>query len=51
MRLYQLFLVSDVQWKAKLILCYTNLLQNWALLDWNRHTQLKKTKETDMDDM
>ncbi|EPB88485.1 hypothetical protein HMPREF1544_04720 [Mucor circinelloides 1006PhL] len=51
MRLYQLFLVSDVQWKAKLILCYTNLLQNWALLDWNRHTQLKKTKETDMDDI
>ncbi|KAF1796465.1 hypothetical protein FB192DRAFT_1463182 [Mucor lusitanicus] len=51
MRLYRLFLVSDVHWKAKLILCYTGLLQNWALLDWNRHTQMSKQGDTDVDDI
>ncbi|SAL95068.1 hypothetical protein [Absidia glauca] len=40
--LYRLYCVSDVQWKAKLILCYRNWLKNWALLDWYRHAERKK---------
>ncbi|KAI8342560.1 Mis6-domain-containing protein [Chlamydoabsidia padenii] len=37
--LYQLYCVSDVRWKAKLILCYKDWLKNWALLDWYRHAE------------
>ncbi|CAO3599492.1 unnamed protein product [Absidia cylindrospora] len=35
--LNRLYCVSDVQWKAKLILCYKDWLKHWALLDWHRH--------------
>jgi hypothetical protein len=51
MRLYRLYIVSDVKWKAKLIVCYTDLLNNWALLDWNRHSKLGKSKESNIDHM
>ncbi|KAI7906552.1 Mis6-domain-containing protein [Cokeromyces recurvatus] len=47
--LYKLYAVSDVRWKTKLILCYTEWLKNWALLDWSRHVQLSKEGETDVD--
>ncbi|KAI8644470.1 Mis6-domain-containing protein [Parasitella parasitica] len=49
MRLYRLFVVSDAKWKAKLILCYTDLLNNWALLNWNRHAMLSKKGESSID--
>lgn len=45
--LYRLYIVSNVTWKAKLICCYTDMLKNWALMDWKRHTQLGK--EIDID--
>ncbi|ORZ07837.1 Mis6-domain-containing protein [Absidia repens] len=35
--LSQLYCISDVRWKAKLILCYKDWLKHWALLDWHRH--------------
>jgi centromere protein I len=37
--LYRKYYVSDVFWKAKLIMCYTEWLKNWALLDWKGHTR------------
>ncbi|CEP08174.1 hypothetical protein [Parasitella parasitica] len=49
MRLYRLFVVSDAKWKAKLILCYTDLLNNWALLNWNRHAKLSEQGESSID--
>ncbi|KAI9256561.1 Mis6-domain-containing protein [Phascolomyces articulosus] len=50
--LYRLYTVSNVQWKAKLILCYTEWLKNWALLDWKRHSERrKKGTDSDMDDL
>ncbi|KAI8097038.1 Mis6-domain-containing protein [Halteromyces radiatus] len=51
--LYRLFSVSDVQWKAKLILCYKNWLTNWALLDWRRHSERRQTtsNEDNKDEM
>ncbi|KAI9489715.1 Mis6-domain-containing protein [Zychaea mexicana] len=50
--LHRLYYVSDVKWKAKLILCYTEWLKNWALLDWKRHRERRSTNtEIDMDEM
>ncbi|KAI8067605.1 Mis6-domain-containing protein [Gongronella butleri] len=40
--LYRLFCVNDVRWKARLIMCYRDLLANWALLDWHRHFELRE---------
>ncbi|KAG0165124.1 hypothetical protein DFQ30_008930 [Apophysomyces sp. BC1015] len=43
--LYRLYCVSDVVWKSRLILCYTEWLKNWALLDWNRHSTRRATAD------
>ncbi|KAI9255969.1 Mis6-domain-containing protein [Sporodiniella umbellata] len=44
-----LFSMSDTVWRAKLILCYTEWLKNWALLDWKKHTELKQDAEKEVD--
>ncbi|KAL1932275.1 hypothetical protein VTP01DRAFT_9331 [Rhizomucor pusillus] len=43
--LYRLFWRSDALWKARLILCYTEWFKNWALLDWNRHAQRRRSAD------
>ncbi|KAI8366097.1 Mis6-domain-containing protein [Radiomyces spectabilis] len=50
--LYRLFCVSNVSWKARLILCYTEWLKNWALLDWNEHAKKRRNLDpySDMDE-
>ncbi|KAI8066934.1 Mis6-domain-containing protein [Gilbertella persicaria] len=40
--LCRLYVASDVKWKSKLILCYTEWLKNWAALDWKQHVRLRK---------
>ncbi|KAL0074878.1 Mis6-domain-containing protein [Phycomyces blakesleeanus] len=50
--LYRLFCLSDVTWKTGLVLCYTNWLKNWSLLDWHGHVnrrQENSISETDVD--
>ncbi|KAI9480886.1 MAG: Mis6-domain-containing protein [Benjaminiella poitrasii] len=47
--LYSLFIISDVEWKSKLVLCYTEWLKNWALLDWNRHVKMGSEGHMDID--
>ncbi|ORY92370.1 Mis6-domain-containing protein [Syncephalastrum racemosum] len=37
--LYRIFCFSDITWKTRLILCYTNWLQNWLTLNWHEHKQ------------
>lgn len=48
--LYKRFYVHNVTWKAKLVLCYTEWLKNWALLDWRGHTRMAK-RDNDIDTM
>lgn len=49
--LYKRYYVHDVTWKSKLILCYTEWLKNWALLDWRGHTRMMKTPTVQGDDI
>ncbi|KAI7885616.1 Mis6-domain-containing protein [Lichtheimia hyalospora FSU 10163] len=51
--LYHLFCVSDVTWKSRLLLCYTAMIKNWALIDWRSHGQrrLDPDLDTDVDNM
>ncbi|KAI7854463.1 Mis6-domain-containing protein [Circinella umbellata] len=50
--LYRLYYLSNIQWKSKLILCYTEWLKNWALLDWKRHSERRqKGSDTEMDEL
>ncbi|KAI8356664.1 Mis6-domain-containing protein [Blakeslea trispora] len=46
--LSRLYTVSDVKWKARLLLCYTNWLKNWAALDWKQHVD--RCHEATLDD-
>ncbi|KAI8146316.1 Mis6-domain-containing protein [Fennellomyces sp. T-0311] len=46
--LYRIYSYSDVEWKARLILCYTEWFKNWALLDWKRHTE-RRDAEVDIE--
>ncbi|KAJ8654243.1 hypothetical protein O0I10_010065 [Lichtheimia ornata] len=45
--LYQLFCVSDVTWKSRLLLCYTSMVKNWALIDWRSHGQRRMDPDLD----
>ncbi|RCH78547.1 hypothetical protein CU098_004695, partial [Rhizopus stolonifer] len=47
--LHRLFCISDTTWKTRLILCYTEWLKNWALLDWNKHANLKEDVDQEVD--
>ncbi|KAI8984632.1 Mis6-domain-containing protein [Mycotypha africana] len=47
--LSELFIISDTKWKSRLILCYTDWLANWGLLDWRRHFQLRRDTDADME--
>ncbi|CDS12186.1 hypothetical protein LRAMOSA04381 [Lichtheimia ramosa] len=47
--LYQLFCVSDVMWKSRLLLCYTSMIKNWALIDWRSHGQRRMDPDLDTD--
>ncbi|KAI9320722.1 Mis6-domain-containing protein [Dichotomocladium elegans] len=51
--LYRLFCISDVKWKARLILCYTEWVKNFILVDWYSHGQRRKDMafDSDVDDM
>ncbi len=48
--LYKRFYVHDVTWKAKLVLCYTEWLKNWALLDWRGHLS-RISERNEIDDL
>ncbi|CEG66414.1 hypothetical protein RMATCC62417_03001 [Rhizopus microsporus] len=49
--LYRLYYISDVHWKARLILCYSEWLKNWALLDWDKHKKLEQDEQAEMDEV
>ncbi|OBZ85717.1 Centromere protein I [Choanephora cucurbitarum] len=47
--LSRLYITSDVKWKARLILCYSDWLRNWAALDWKQHVHNRNEATTDVD--
>ena len=47
--LYQLYYISDAYWKARLIHCYSEWLNNWALLNWDKHKKLEQDEQKEMD--
>lgn len=41
----QLFTYDIIVLQARLILCYTEWLKNWVLLDWKVHAQRRRQLE------
>ncbi|CAM0139970.1 hypothetical protein VKS41_007623 [Umbelopsis sp. WA50703] len=49
MPLLQLYTVSDVTWKAQLLVAYSKWLKNWALLDWRGHQRRRAEDNSEED--